>query len=237
MQREGLMARTKQAVATIKDVADAAGVHRTTASRVLGNDPNLKIGEAVRKRILKAADRLNFVRHDRFTSPKGVRSFGLISVLRHNRFDNPFFSDVFDGIDLEGREQKLNVYLINNIERLNMLHLLRQEDFLGIIVVGEVTRDFLAPFELTEKPLVGVESPHHLDSSALYAVRTDSFRGMFDATDYLIRSGHTHIYYLSFRNPNGSECLVSLERFDGVAMALRNAGLFNGDNRDIICCK
>ncbi len=43
---------------TLKDVADAAGVHRATASRALNNDP--RITEATRLRVLEAAEALGY---------------------------------------------------------------------------------------------------------------------------------------------------------------------------------
>ncbi len=215
---------------TVKDVAEMAGVHRTTASKVLNNDLRTKINEATRKRILMAAKRLGFVRNNRFVAPGGVRSFGLISMFRYDRKENPFFSNVFDGIDSEARKRKVNVYLINNTERLNLLGLLDQPDFVGMICVGGVDRERLDAFELSGKPLVGVEISRHLSSSVLYGVRTDQFRGMYELTRHLVQSGHRNIYYLSFTSGR-KESPGSLERFEGVAMALREADIYTGKHR------
>jgi LacI family transcriptional regulator len=222
---------------SIKEIAEVAGVHRTTASKVLNNDAAFRINQATRKRILNAAQRLGFSRNDRFTPPRGVRSFGVLNTLKYNKRLNPFFSDVFDGIDTEAREQGLNIYLINSMERMNILQLLYQPEFMGILSL-DVPQDLLAAFELAQKPLTGIEAPHHLTSSALYTVRTDSVQGMYEATRHLIAVGHRKIFYLSYRAPGGRESQVSLERFSGVALALKEAGLPVEENRvlaDFIC--
>ncbi len=220
-----------QCQVTVKAVAEMAGVHRTTASKVLNNDLSTRINEATRKRILTAARRLGFDRNNRFLAPTGVRSFGLISAYSYNQEANPFFSNVFDGIDAEARKQKVNVYLINNMERLNLLGLLEQPDFIGMIVVGEVNPEHVTPFELSGKPLVGIEVSRHVNSSSLYGVRTDQFKGMYEATKYLLQSGHRNIFYLSFTSSKGKESPGSLERFEGVAMAMRKAGIYTGKHR------
>jgi LacI family transcriptional regulator len=215
---------------SIKEIAEVAGVHRTTASKVLNNLAGSRINEATRKRVLEVAQRMGFARNDHFTAVTGVRSIGLLNLQKYDKQLNPFFSDVFDGVDSEARKRGLNIYLINTMERLSMVHMLQQQGFLGLITVG-ATRALLVPFEMTGRPLVGIEAPHGLNSSSLYTIRTDSYRGMYDATQHLIACGHRHIYYLTYLQPNGRESQVSLERFSGVATALKEAGLPFNDSR------
>lgn len=94
-----------------------------------------------------------------------------------------------------------------------------------------VMPEWLPIFELANKPIVGIEAPHHFHAPWLYVVRTDSVQGMYQAARHVIEAGHRNIYYLSFREGFGRESQVSLERFSGVAMALREAGLPMGENR------
>ena len=222
--------KSQQTEVTIKDVADYVGVHRSTASKVLNNDKNFKSCNKTRKRILKAAERLGFVRNDSFHAPVGVRNFGLIRMGWFDRTDNPFYSEVFDGINAQAHKEKLNMYLVNTLEKLNLLHLLRQEHFMGIITIGGVMEELLAPFELTQKPLIGIEAPGYLNSSVLYTVRTDSFQNMYRAARYVIQAGHRRIYYIGFTD-NGKEPLASYERYEGVHAALKEAQLFTGRNK------
>ncbi|MFC3927542.1 LacI family DNA-binding transcriptional regulator [Streptococcus caprae] len=50
-------------MATLKDIALAAGVSSSTVSRVLNQDPILSVGEETRKTILRTADQLGYTRH------------------------------------------------------------------------------------------------------------------------------------------------------------------------------
>jgi LacI family transcriptional regulator len=223
-------ARTSRQV-TIKDIASMSGVHRATASKVLNGVGDIKISSATRKRILNAAQELGFSIENAFHPPEEAKCFGLIEASRYDKQANPFYSDVFDGIRSESRASGLNIFLINDFKRLDVMRLLSQENFLGMLAVGGVAMEQVASFELAGKPLVDIEAPHPHTSSSLYSVRTDSQKAMFEATCRLIEMGHKHIYYLSFLQKNGKEPHVSLDRFAGVAMAMQKAGLYHDEVR------
>ncbi len=50
-------------MATIKDIAQLAGVSPATVSRVLNYDPELSVGLATKQKIFEAAERLNYTKH------------------------------------------------------------------------------------------------------------------------------------------------------------------------------
>ncbi|MCF7818494.1 MAG: LacI family transcriptional regulator [Kiritimatiellales bacterium] len=212
---------------TIKEVAEMAGVHRTVASKILNNSKNSRISEVTRKRVLRVAKRLNFESEKKFSLPDETVSFGLLSGFGYSRKENPFFSDVFDGIAEEAEKRGLNIYVINSAKRLSFRDLYQQEHFLGVIAINP-DAGILTQFEVAKLPLVGIEAPHHLSSSLLYSIRTDSFQGAYNSTRYLIECGHRNIHYLGYSNSAGKELMHSLERFEGVAQALKESGLFKG---------
>lgn len=47
-------------MATIKDIAEKAGVSISTVSRVLNNDPSLSVSDDTKKRIFEAAEALSY---------------------------------------------------------------------------------------------------------------------------------------------------------------------------------
>ncbi|HKT55182.1 MAG TPA: LacI family DNA-binding transcriptional regulator, partial [Microbacterium sp.] len=79
--------------ASVRDVAEAAGVSVGTVSNVL-NRPD-KVSEATVTRVQDAIDRLGFVRNDAARQLRAGRSrtIGLVVLDLHN----PFFSDVARG--------------------------------------------------------------------------------------------------------------------------------------------
>lgn len=50
-------------MATIKDIADKAGVSPATVSRVLNYDPDLSVGQETKQKIFEAAESLNYTKH------------------------------------------------------------------------------------------------------------------------------------------------------------------------------
>jgi DNA-binding LacI/PurR family transcriptional regulator len=220
-------AKTKKRPVSIKEIADFVGVHRTTASKVLNDDGNCKVALVTRRRILKAAQDLGFSREHNLRVPSRTLSFGLISCARsYDRRTNPFYSDVFDGINVEAHRQGINIYMINNIQGLSLGQLLAQQKFAGVVDLGTITAEKLASFELAGKPLIGVEAQHHISSSILYTIHTDFAAGTRKAADYLISVGHRRIYYIGF-GVKGREDAGCFERFEGVAAALKAAGLYD----------
>ena len=59
-------------MATIKDIAEKAGVSQSTVSRVLNQDATLSVGEDTRSRILRIAEDLHYQKKSRKTAPQPV---------------------------------------------------------------------------------------------------------------------------------------------------------------------
>lgn len=50
-------------MATIKDIAQLAGVSPATVSRVLNYDSELSVGLATKQKVFEAAEQLNYTKH------------------------------------------------------------------------------------------------------------------------------------------------------------------------------
>src|SRR5215510_7936958 len=81
-------------MATIRDVAKRAGVSVTTASYVLNNTGN--IGEATRKRVLEAAEELNY-HPNAFARNLKKQKTHTIGVFI-SRFGGSFYEEILEGI-------------------------------------------------------------------------------------------------------------------------------------------
>lgn len=83
-------------VATLQDVAVAAGVSKSVASRVLNNDHYARIASGTRQRVRDAAQRLQYIPDHRARALRNLRS-GAIALVVPN-VTNAVFSDLFDGV-------------------------------------------------------------------------------------------------------------------------------------------
>lgn len=136
--------------ATLRQVAELAGVSAATASLVLNRKG--EISEATRTRVLHAMDKLNYV-------PKGERSRAeslfadslntvrFLKIARHgqtvNRDHNVFISDYIDGMSLEAtkRDYSLQVVTYENEDMASILEGLTGAELRGIIALGTELSD------------------------------------------------------------------------------------------------
>lgn len=81
--------------ATLRQVAEQAGVAVPTASRVLNGDPTVRVRDETRQRVQKAAERLGYVPNSVARSLRGSRT-GSIGLMMHG-LDSPINAEVLTG--------------------------------------------------------------------------------------------------------------------------------------------
>jgi LacI family transcriptional regulator len=99
---------------TQRDVAQLAGVSRTTVSFVLsGNNPNgVLISEETRQRVLAAVDQLGYVVNAGAQALRSgdTKTIGVMIPI----YENPFFWEILKGISREANESGYKVLLANS---------------------------------------------------------------------------------------------------------------------------
>ncbi|MGO4586619.1 LacI family DNA-binding transcriptional regulator [Arthrobacter sp. 2RAF6] len=212
---------------TIIDVADAAGVGRSTASRVMKGQAGVKA--ATREKVLEAAERLGY-------SPNPLAQ-GMLSGRTHTigvvlaDVENPFFAQATRAITDTARDNGYDVILANTDDRPEAeqaaVRLMLDKRVDGIIVspANSLQIDHLqralrtTPVVLIDRkaPALGVDT-----------VVIDNYTAAFRATQLLTNLGHTRIAVTSnARRATPEAPFISsvTERFDGVRAALRAAGI------------
>ncbi|HOP82018.1 MAG TPA: LacI family DNA-binding transcriptional regulator [Fervidobacterium sp.] len=205
---------------TIRDVANAAGVSINTVSRALNDKPD--VNEETKEKVLKVARELGYVRDATALSLR----YGLTRVIGviFEDSSNPFFSEVFKGIEMKAREHNFNVILMNTEKDYDI-----EEDAIKTMISRRVDGLIITPtqerFEDIES-LANLNIPTiilgvHFKELKLPEVHTDDVTGGFLATDYLIKKGRKRIVLL-----NGlSYKSVAQMRFEGYVNALRDNGI------------
>lgn len=209
------------ATATIRDVAQKAGVGVGTVSRVLNESRS--VSHETRDKVLAAITELNYSPNPAarrlsrgktmvvgalvpyFTNPSVVRRLqGVVSVITSSQYDLILF-------DVESVEQR-DAYLRN---------VLRRQVVDGLLLISLTPTDNdVAGLQEAGLPTVLIDAYH----PELSHVVVDNVAGGYEAADHLIALGHERIAYISdfLEDPFNSPVR---DRFSGYKQALADAGL------------
>jgi LacI family transcriptional regulator len=179
-------------VVTLRDVAEAAGVSVSTASRALLDKGHAyRISERTVQAIKQQAQRLGFQHNAMARSLQSQRS-GLVGVVVPD-VANPFFAAITKEVTLRAESQGLSVLLADSrestsveVKLLSQLHSRRVE---GLVVcpVG-VSKSHLEELESSGTPLVIVD--RCFLNTSLVSVMSDNRSGAQVGVDQLLSHGH-----------------------------------------------
>jgi len=203
-----------------QQVAERAGVSRTTVSIAMNDPSTMSISEKTRRRVLKAAEELGYKHKSRALHVFRTRDIGVF--LRHGvggMFRNPFYGPVFEGIQKEALRDGFHIIfaLPENNEQRPTCSLIAQRKCDGLILMGQMEQDLLDEITLHRIPAVNISgSPPGVES-----VIADNIKAARIAVDYLAKKGHSRIVYLSGQRHN----INFSERYEGFRLAMLDHGL------------
>jgi LacI family transcriptional regulator len=212
---------------TIIDVAAAAGVGRSTASRVMSDHPDVKA--ATREKVLKAAQDLGYSPNPLAQAMLSGRTHTLGVVLAD--VENPFFAQAMRAITDTARESGYDVILANTDERdeveRSAVQLMLDKRVDGIIVSpGNALGIDHLQRAAASVPVVLID--RKVPALNVDTVVIDNFLAAYHAVEHLTALGHTRIAVTSnaSRARDDVPYISSIaERFDGVRAALRASGI------------
>lgn len=212
--------------ATAKEVAELAGVSRTTVSFVLNAVPDIRISDETRQRVLEAARQINY--HPDATARRMVsgRTNVIGFVLRQSPdqvFADQFLPQVLNGLTHAATAQNYHV-LIEPIPPESApgtyLRLVRERHVDGIVLSGPRFDDEeLLRFHAEGWPLVMMGQ---LPNADVLFVDIDNVGSAAAATRHLITLGHRRIGLITNAPPTYT---AAQDRMAGYRQALAAAGL------------
>lgn len=211
---------------TSQDVADLAGVSRTTVSFVLNDTPNAQISEETRQRVLEAAAKLSYYPNAaaRSLASRKTGTIGLVLCQSPDRiFADAFLPEVIRGIGdvVQERDLRLLLQSVDDITKPDAyIGLVREKRIDGIILSGPRSDDRQLP-QLREEgfPIVLLGQ---LKGSGVNFVDVDNVGGAKMAVEHLIRLGHQRIAMIT----NAPlQYTASEDRLWGYRRALEENGL------------
>jgi len=209
---------------TIKEIAELAGVSRSTVSRVLSG--GAFVNKNTRDKILKIIEEKEYKPSIIAQSLRTNRTRTIGLVLAD--IENPFYSRVAKGVIDAAEAKNYNVILCNSNNDINL-----EERDIRTLTERGVDGFLLTTVELKMKTIENLRDKGFpfllidckLDIPGVNYVVNDDYYGAELATEYLINLGHKKIFFL------GNRKLLSLrERFRGFKDTLKRYEINNNDN-------
>jgi LacI family transcriptional regulator len=215
------MSTNSSSPVTIRDVAQAAGVHVSTVSRALNPDKRGLISEEVLRVVEEAAQRLGY-RPNRAASALRTGRTHTIGVLVPD-ITNPVFPPILQGIEASAAARGYFVFVTNVIDhalaRPVVERMLAQQ--VDGLVMAIATRDDPLIDYLQKAGMHTVLVNRADESGRLPAVVSDDRLAMKLAVDHLVGAGHRRIAHLA----GPQNVPTGVARRQGVEQALRDRGL------------
>ncbi|MFB0536665.1 MAG: LacI family DNA-binding transcriptional regulator [Anaerolineae bacterium] len=212
--------------ATSQDVADLAGVSRTTVSFVLNNVPGMKISEETRQRVLEAARQLNYYPTSaaRTLASGKTHRIGLVFCeQREHLMADAFLPAFLRGVsDLAHQEGYRVVFQSaeDSTGETTYGDLLHEQHVDGLIVSGPRSDDFQLSRLHEEGYLLVLHG--RLPDCALPFIDVDNIGGAHKAVSHLVGLGHSRIGLITNAPLSYTS---SQDRLTGYRQALQEAEL------------
>ncbi|WP_028609427.1 LacI family DNA-binding transcriptional regulator [Paenibacillus harenae] len=184
-------------MATIKDIAQEAGVSAATVSRVLNNDATLAVSEETRARIFSIAEQLQYkpsrLRRMRKEEKLSRQQIGLLmwSTLEDEHSD-PYFSAIRRGIEI--RCEELGISIVKVLRGSSRTDLQPLHELDGLIVVGSIDEQDVLQLYRNAKRLVFVN--HSKELSDFDTVKLHFEQATRAVVAHLLRLGHKKLGYI-----------------------------------------
>ncbi|MCJ8208509.1 LacI family transcriptional regulator [Mucilaginibacter sp. RS28] len=207
---------------TIKDIAKALGLSTSTVSRALNG--SYEIGAETKKLVLEYAEKINYRPNPIALSLKDQRSHSIGVVVPE--VANNFFSQAINGIESIAYNRGYHVIITQTHESAareaaNVQHLLsRHVDGLLVSLSSETT-DLDQYKYLHDKGFPIVFFDRIANSIDTHKVTADNYKGAFEATEHLIKTGFEKIGHLT----SASQLSITRERLEGYKAALEKHGI------------
>jgi LacI family transcriptional regulator len=212
----------KYEAAKLKDISKVLGLSVSTISRAL-ND-SYEISEKTKKLVREYAEKINYRPNPVAVSlrEKRSRSIGVIIA----EIANSFFSQMINGVESVAHAKGYNVIITQSLEsyerELSNLEFLASRSVDGCLIsVSTETKNFDHITRLHKRGFPFVCFDRIIDDIKTHKVSIDNFKGAYDATKELVKSGFKRIAMLG----NAEHLSITQERLSGYKAALADAGL------------
>ncbi|MBE6054434.1 MAG: LacI family DNA-binding transcriptional regulator [Clostridium sartagoforme] len=184
-------------MATIKDIANEAGVSISTVSRILNFDKTLNVTEETRKKVLSIAEEMNYVTIKERKNKLKNYTIGIVCSFNETKeLNDPYFLSIRMSIEKKCIEDNLG------FKSLYLSKLLKDDtynykDLDGIIAIGIFDNNEIIKLKELSTNIIFIDSsPEEWEFDSIVV---DLKYGVKKALDYLYNLGHRDIGYIGAR--------------------------------------
>lgn len=217
---------------TIKDIAKALGLSTSTVSRALRD--SYEISEETKQLVLNYAKEINYRPNPIALSLKEKKSRTIGVVV--SEIANSFFSQIINGIESIAHNKGYNVIITQSLESYERevanMQFLSSRSIDGCLVsVSVETNNYDHILDLHKRGFNIVSFDRIIDPIETHKVKVDNFKGAYDATEHLIKSGYKNIAILV----SGASLSITKERLAGYQKALEDYKISFNDKYLKVC--
>lgn len=195
-------------MATLKDIADQAGVSQATVSRVLNYDQGLSVTDETKRKIFEIAELLHYEQKSKKKKKKTMGVLGICYWYSYEEeLEDVFYLSLRKYIELcvkaEGYEAKF--FQLTNLPTA-------EDNLSGIVTIGKFTEEQISYLK-TVTPRICTIDNDAIDYD-VDAVNANLYQGTLLAIEQLLRLGHTRLGMLGGSRKTELEN-ASEPRYDG----------------------
>lgn len=214
---------------TIYDIAKKAGVSPSTVSKVINGYKS--IPQETKDRIRKTMEEMHYVPNvsARSLSKRKSRNIGILAHFGMNitPFKHALFTEILDSFMNEVNSKGYDLLFISrNIgsEEGTSLKNIIARDVRGVLLFGDFENQDIKEVIDSNVPKVAFDYPLSKGKS-VSGVYSDSYKAMYELTDYAIKNGHRNIVMI-----HGEDSDITKLRIKGFNDALKDNGVEQTDD-------
>ncbi|MDH3250808.1 MAG: LacI family transcriptional regulator [Acidimicrobiia bacterium] len=184
---------------TLREVAEAAGVHMSTASRALNEETREVVNAETVARVLKAAKKLGYTPNP---LARGLRTNRTLTVgMVIPDIENPLFGPIIGGAEARLGADGYSLLIAdadlrNPSSAANVIETLIERRVDGLILATSARKDPTMA-DLSERNIAAVLVNRSADASPLPSIVGDDHAGIGLAVEHLVEMGHTRIGHVA----------------------------------------
>lgn len=179
-------------MATIKDIASAAGVSAAAVSRILNNDETLNVSPETRQKVLDTARELHYVKRGR-PSVKSLFTLGIIQWFSSQQeLEDNYYLLIRQGI--EDYCLSHNIQIVRTYKSdINYMDVLKDVDCL--ICIGKFSQEEISYLYEMNSCILFLDMP--VNDDRISTIIPDFGEAVTEALDYLTGIGHREIGFFT----------------------------------------